>query len=241
MSGLQEPTQRGRRSRDSAEPSRSAADGMIHAIKDAIHERRIVPGQRLVEPDLVAMFGSSRGTVREALQRLATEGVVVIERFRGARVRRLSRADVLELNLIREVLEGAAAAQAAHRIDGAGRSTLAALEERWDTEAAAVAPDSPSLGTLFGQYNTRFHDLVIGLSGQTNLRRFIANTELALIRLEFSHLLALPSQMKRSRVQHRQIVGAILAGDAAGAESAMRTHIRSTAGVIAAAPDSYFA
>ena len=66
------------------ERTTSAVDEVILAVKDAIREARYAPGQRLVEPELVREFGVSRGSVREALRRLAAEGLVEWERFRGA-------------------------------------------------------------------------------------------------------------------------------------------------------------
>jgi DNA-binding GntR family transcriptional regulator len=220
-------------------PRRSAAEELVHAIKSGLHEGRIVPGQRLIEPDLVAAFGISRNSVREGLQRLAAEGVVEIERFRGARVRKLSREDVLELNLIREVLEGAAARAAARRIDEDGRARLIRLEEEWDRTAAAT-PASEVRGRLYSGYNQAFHDLVIALSAQRHLRAFIDQTQLALMRLEFTTLLAEPAEIARSREQHRLIARAILGGDEADAERRMRAHIRSSTEKILSAPASYF-
>lgn len=222
-----------------APPLRSAVEAVVHSIKAGLSEGRIVPGQRLVEPDLVAALGVSRNSVREGLQRLAAEGVVELERFRGARVRRLSREDVLELNLVREVLEGAAAREAARRVDAAGRARLAAIEEDWDRTSAATTSEQRR-GQLYGKYNQAFHDLVIELSGQRHLRTFIAQTQLALIRLEFSQLLGQPAEIERSRAQHRGIVEAILAGDGAAAERRMRAHVHSTAERILTAPQDYF-
>jgi DNA-binding GntR family transcriptional regulator len=218
----------------------SAVETIAAAIKADIREGRIVPGQRLAEPDLIKRFGLSRGSVREALQRLMAEGIVDLERFRGARVRRLSREDVLGLNLIRAALEGVAAGQAALSLGEEGRAALAALEAEWDRTAAGLDADDPRLGWRYGKYNDRFHDLVIALSGQRHLHRFVAQTQLALIRLEFSFMLEPAAQVRRSRAQHRDIVTAILAGDAPAAEARMREHVHSTAETILSAPDSYF-
>ena len=65
----------------------STVDRVIAAVKDRIRDAQYAPGQRLVEPTLMAELGVSRGSVREALRRLAAEGFVEWERFRGARAR----------------------------------------------------------------------------------------------------------------------------------------------------------
>src|SRR5690606_31492889 len=91
----------------------SAVELVTAYIRQAMRDGRLVPGQRLVEPDLIATLGVSRGTVREALTRLQGEGLIEFERHRGARIRILTRAKVLELNQIRAVVEGLGARLAA--------------------------------------------------------------------------------------------------------------------------------
>lgn len=79
------------------ERSISTVDQVIDAIKLGIRDARYVPAQRLVEPDLAREYGVSRGSVREALRRLAAEGFVNLERFRGASIIRMSRKQVVDL------------------------------------------------------------------------------------------------------------------------------------------------
>src|SRR5690349_10615787 len=64
---------------------------VIEWIRERIRRGRLVPGQRLVEADIIREVGASRSRVREALQRLATEGLVTIEEFRGASVKHFTR------------------------------------------------------------------------------------------------------------------------------------------------------
>jgi DNA-binding GntR family transcriptional regulator len=66
-------------------------------IREGILEGRFVPGQRLVEIDLMTELGVTRSAVREALRRIATDGLVRIERNRGASVRKISRKDVSDI------------------------------------------------------------------------------------------------------------------------------------------------
>src|SRR5258707_3879462 len=62
----------------------SFPDIVVNAIIRGVHAGRLVPGQRLVEADLTPNLGVSRGPVREALKRLAAEGIVTLNRHRGA-------------------------------------------------------------------------------------------------------------------------------------------------------------
>lgn len=73
-------------------------------LKSAIVDGRYKPGVRLVETELAEEFGISRGTIREALRELASEGLVVMRQNRGAVVADVSVADVLEVYAIRAVL-----------------------------------------------------------------------------------------------------------------------------------------
>src|SRR5688572_28933642 len=87
----------------------------VHETVDWIRERirrgRFVPGQRLVEADIIRELASSRSRVREALQRLSTEGLVTIEEFRGASVKTFSRDEVRQIYRVRMALEGLAAGE----------------------------------------------------------------------------------------------------------------------------------
>jgi hypothetical protein len=79
-----------------------------------------VPGQRLVEADLCARFGVNRARVRSAFQQLAAEGLVEIQRNRGARVREFSLGEAIEITEVRRVVEGLGAARAARAAELAG-------------------------------------------------------------------------------------------------------------------------
>ncbi|MFT8246860.1 GntR family transcriptional regulator [Roseomonas sp. BN140053] len=210
----------------------SAVDGVIAHIKSGIRAGRYAPGQRLVEPDLTEALGVSRSSLREALRRLAAEGFVELQHFRGARVRKMTRADVLELTEIRAVLEGYAAATAAARIDAPGRDALLALERSAD---GARARDAAG----YGAYNAAFHEAVLRLGRHQHLPGFVEHTRLAVFRLQFDFLLLTPARIRTSRAEHRVIAKAILKGDAVAAEAAMRGHILGNTAAILDAPEEY--
>jgi DNA-binding GntR family transcriptional regulator len=209
----------------------SAVDQVMDAIKSGIRQARYVPGQRLVEPDMMRDFDVSRGTVREALRRLAAEGFVQIELYRGASIRKMSRDEFVELNEIRALLEGYAASLAAQRMSKAERKKLVELEQQWDRGAQNLA---------YAQYNEQFHALIVEASRHKQLPNFVQQAQLSIFRLQFQSILQTPVATRRSRLEHRRVVKAILKGDAGAAESAMRQHIRNSAIVIMGAPDAYF-
>ncbi len=75
----------------------SPVDLTVSRIKEGIRSGRYAPGQRLIESDLATEYGLKRGPVRDALRILAGDGVVELVPQKGARVRRLSKSDFVEL------------------------------------------------------------------------------------------------------------------------------------------------
>lgn len=215
------------------ERSLSTVDQVIEAIKLGIRDARYVPGQRLVEPDLAGEYGVSRGSVREALRRLAAEGFVNLERFRGASIIRMSRRQVVDLLELREVLEGFGASLAAQRADDSGRLRLTRLEKT--PSARSVLPRQ------YDDYNNEFHDLVLALSRNAELPGMLNQIRLPIFRLQFNRILLLPEQIEQSRLDHNAIVKALMKGNPAAAERAMREHIRHQAKRILSAPKEFFA
>jgi DNA-binding GntR family transcriptional regulator len=215
------------------ERSVSAVDQVIHAIKDGIRDARYAPGQRLVEPELMREVGVSRGSVREALRRLASEGFVEWQRYRGASIIRMSRRQVSEFLDLRELLEGFAARTAAEKIEANGRSSLLKLERTKD--ARSIIPAN------YDSYNNEFHALIMDLAGNSELPALLDQIRLPILRLQFNKILLYPGQIRQSREDHNKIVGAILKGAAPLAERAMREHIRHSATCILNSPKAFFA
>ena len=77
-------------------------DAAVEQLKRDIFQGRFVPGQRLVEVDIMSHLEITRGRVRDVFKRLHSEGIVQIDRNRGASVRKASREEVFD---IFEVLE----------------------------------------------------------------------------------------------------------------------------------------
>jgi len=216
---------------EGGETAISAVDQVMGLIKSGICDGRYVPGQRLVEPDMMREFEVSRGTIREALRRLASEGFLQLELYRGASIRKMSRGEFVELNEIRALLEGFAASLAAQRMSKAERKKLLDLEQQWDRGASNLT---------YGDYNAQFHALIVEASRHKLLPSFVEQAQLSIFRMQFQRILQAPVATRRSRLEHQRIVKAILKGDAAAAERAMRQHIHNSTVVIMQAPDEFF-
>ena len=115
--------------RQAAPPAHGAkVSFIVERLREDILAGSMPPGSRLVECDLTARFAVSRGPVREALRRLAAEGLIDHWPNRGALVRRLSARDIIEFFQIRVEVESLAARLAAESDDAdARRRFIAAI------------------------------------------------------------------------------------------------------------------
>lgn len=109
---------------------RRLVDEAARALREAILDGRLRPGQRLLQDRLAEMLGVSRTPIREALQRLEREGLVRSVGRQGMVVAQLAAQDIEEIYDVREVLEGLAARLAASRISQAQLNTLRKSLER---------------------------------------------------------------------------------------------------------------
>jgi DNA-binding GntR family transcriptional regulator len=191
-------------------------------LAEEILAGRLSPNERLVEADLVARLGLSRGAVRIALVRLEQDRIVVREPHRGARVRRVSEEEAVEILEIRAALEGVAAAHAARRATAEQVAAITAIAERMTRLQRA--------GDLLAMSdaNAEMHRLILEASGHDTVRRLISGLKSQLVRFQYRTILA-SGRSARSLSEHQTIVDAIANRDPDGAEQAMRTHLSNVA------------
>lgn len=209
-----------------ATPTRKTADegstveAIADRLRDAISTGVFNAGQRLVEAEITREFGVSRGPLREAFRRLAAEGLVDLQHHRGARVRKLSRAEVMALYEVREVLEGLAARLAARRVRDGGSDPrpLSRLVEDMDE-----ALDRGALGR-YVQLNKDFHDQLVALADNPTLAGLVRQLQIPLFRLQFRNLVDTAS-LRLGQSDHHAIAAAVARGDEEAADWAMRNHI----------------
>jgi DNA-binding GntR family transcriptional regulator len=201
-------------------PTSNLNDVVHAALKEAILHRRLTPGSRLDEVKVAGDLGVSRTPVREALQRLAAEGLAVIVPHRGAFVVSLSGQDVEELYEIREALEGLAARLAATR---AAPVTLVALEQVLQEYAEVVRQDDRGRIILL---DSQFHDGVARAGQNGRLLQAIQSyrEQLRLLRTTSA---AIPGRPARSLHEMTAVLKALRSHDPDAAEVEMRGHIRS--------------
>jgi GntR family transcriptional regulator, rspAB operon transcriptional repressor len=188
-------------------------------LRQEILANRLPPGTVLQEVALSDSLGVSRGPVREAIGRLAAEGLVVVRPRRGAVVASLSKEEFLEAYQVREALEMLAVRLAVPRLDEAGRARLERLVERM---ARCAARDD--VGGFF-EANGEFHWSIVEASGNSRLKDTYRQLIEQMGRYR-TRSLKLRGSLKRSIAEHRTILRAIRAGDADRAAHLVSEHIR---------------
>jgi DNA-binding GntR family transcriptional regulator len=212
--------------REVSEPDAYAA---LHA---AIVAGALSPGERLVEEELAEKLGYSRGAVRGAILRLGHEGLVSRERNRGARVRRFTVEEAVEILEARAALESLAAGYAAlRRTDDEADELLALVAEMERLQGAGEL-------LAMSERNAVMHRRILEISGHHVARDICARLHSQVVRFQFRTVLA-PGRSQRSLGEHGEIVRAIAARERDAAERAMREHLTNVAAVLAdvAAPD----
>ncbi len=187
-------------------------------LREDILAGRLEPGAELSEVALARQFGTSRGPLREALGRLASEGLVQITPRRGAVVTQLSRQEFIDAYQVREALETLAVRLAVPLLSDA---EVAHLRELCELMAGAARDDEVR---LFFDTNNSFHEALV--RGSRNKR--LHELHRLLVGQMVPYLprsLELRGNLQRSVEEHEAILDAIEARDAERAAELLAEHI----------------
>jgi len=196
---------------------------IVERLREEILAGRLAPGSRLVEIDLTARFAVSRGPVREGLRRLSADGLIEHRPHRGAVVRRLTEREIRELFLIRIEME-ALAARLAAATDAPDR------QSRFVASIRPIYADAPRNPCKYLEENAAFHEAVMALADNHQLRELAARLQLPLIMAQVRDVLT-PTVLEASVHEHRAIAKAILGRDPTAASAHMRAHLERAARV----------
>ncbi|WP_060885099.1 GntR family transcriptional regulator [Streptomyces caniscabiei] len=197
------------------EPLGAVRERVLGTLRQDIIAGRLRPGDRLVERELADRFGVSRVPVREAIRALVAEGFVHFETPRRTVVRRLTPADVAELFELREALEVYVAGLAASRATPESLAELSALLDR--AAEATRAGDAETITDI----NTRFHDRVLAMAGNSLLASVMEPVDGRLRWLTRQN-----TEWPQLLTEHRELYEAIASGDPDRARAHALTHVR---------------
>lgn len=211
----------------STDVSGAAGDDHVYAgLRRRIVEGDHPPGSRLVEQRLAEAFHCSRTPVREAVRRLEAEGLVVVERNRGARVRPLTESEIGDLYGVRARLEAYAAALAATRHE---QSDLFALHDavgRFEraAELGVRSRSDRAVVRELEEANGAFHDSLLAMSRHSRIQTLVHSAVDAPLVFQALQRFS-PEELSRSATFHRLIAEAVIAREPERAERLMTEHV----------------
>ena len=202
--------------RHSATTKGGAESHICGAVRAAILERRLAPGTKLPEAELGRQFGVSRTIVRQALRRLAHEGIVALRDRRVAVVARPSPTDVAHVFAARRAVEGAVVACATARMT---RAEVAALKRLVREEESAYRQGDRAGGLV---RSLEFHRRLGTLCGNPVLERYLLD-----LVLQSSLAVALYERpgAAHAHAEHVALVDAIARSDGRRAARLMHDHL----------------
>jgi DNA-binding GntR family transcriptional regulator len=184
------------------------------SVKDLLLSGKLCEGSRLTEESIATQLGISKSPVREALNRLESEGLICIESRRGAYVRTFSFQEIRNLYDLREVLE-------VHAV-GSVKITpefLKALAESVERTKNCLEEDDRSSHV---DEDIRFHCLIAAATENEELYRLLENIQQKSLLCRYK---AYPLSARAASASHNRIYQALKAGDRRGAQLAMQEHI----------------
>lgn len=201
-----------------------ASERAIDAVRELILRGEFAAGARLGETELAERLGVSRTPVREALARLATQGLVEIVPNRGARVSSWTVAELEEVFDLRGALEPRLTALAVPHASPADVDALDGLAHRM---LAVAARDLDALVPL----NRAFHGRLVALAAHPTMAAALAGAIHAPIVLRNFHAYD-GASLSRSLAHHAEIVAAVRADDPVWAQAVMTAHIHNARAVM---------
>ncbi|WP_295816493.1 GntR family transcriptional regulator [uncultured Deinococcus sp.] len=198
-------------------------DGVYEHLRRALLDGDLVPGERLGEVELGQQLGVSRTPIREALVRLTQDGLLTTEANKGVRVRTVTAAEARDAYVVREELDGLAAALAAQAHTAADARGLTLALDALDAARGTDYREQTRLDLAYHRAVTAAaHNTVLGSLARDLEQR------VALIKHQTRTYNAHPD----TAAQHAAILRAILDRDPDAARDAARTHVRTFAALV---------
>lgn len=194
-----------------------SADRLHERLKAMVAAYHLRPGERINEVELARRFGVSRTPLREALNRLASEGFLLATANRGYHVRPLDAAQVLRLYEYRAVLEAGALRLSAER---APPEALEALRDFAQRSRDEPEDDAQALRLL--SLDEEFHERLAALSGNEELVRALRGLN---ERIRFVRWIDMQNRRGGTQGEHLEILRLLAGGEGEAAEALLRRHI----------------
>lgn len=202
---------------------RVLSDDVTDQIRDAIVTGQLEPGKRLREDELSTQMEVSRGPVREAFVTLEREGLVIIERYKGARVAEFYREDLEQVFSLRQVLETLATEWACRNATEADLDALDAVLDQFMS-----LPADQRTPAHIAETDILFHDRLVQAAHHERLERAWDS-----LRSQISAFLRTRMSLRKDYYRvwepdHRRIVELLRARDTEAAVAHVKGHLNSS-------------
>ncbi len=213
--------------------SQTQTDKSYARLREKLTAGQLAPGQRLVNRSLADEFGVSVIPLREAINRLASEGIVKQIPGSGAFVHSPDERELQELLIFRESIESTAAAEAARHISDRELDALQAVLDDWITIAKLIEdrPDGRATKAQLARWienEEHFHHLIVEASRNRFLARSIQGHRV-LERLygpQSANSIKLTADVARTTCEnHRQLIAVLRRRDPDAAQKTMSDHV----------------
>jgi DNA-binding GntR family transcriptional regulator len=197
------------------------ADSVVERVYDAIKSMTInfqlMPGERLNEVEIAGALGVSRTPLREALNRLNTEGFLSFRAGRGFFCRELAPKEIFDLYEIRKMIEVAGVRLSAERASDDKIDELMAFLRKTGSNPSRFTTDE------LVDMDEHFHETLAAMSGNAEILRILRNVN---ARIRFVRWVDMDSGVrKKTQTEHRKVLARVKARDADGAAALLTTHI----------------
>lgn len=211
------------------------AETARHLIRAEILDGRLTPGEKLNIKSLEGRLGVSLGAIREALSRLAAEGMVTVEAHRGYRVSTVSAEELLDLTRTRIEIESSCLSKAIAHGDVEWETRIVAAAHRMERLQRSPSDPEARVSQDWNQAHGEFHEALVSACPSEWLHRM---RRLLYEQSERYRRLSVPLDTDHRDVQdeHRRIMDAALQRDEATALQELERHLLATTQIILRSP-----
>lgn len=201
---------------------RVLADDVTDQLRDAIVTGTLEPGSRLREDELATKMEVSRGPVREAFVKLEREGLVIIERYKGARVAEWYRNDIEQVFSLRSVLETLAVEWAVRNATDEDIAAIEKVLEQYQTASDEGRPEA------IAEVDLAFHDAVVAAAHHEPLSRAWESLRSRILSFLMVRMALRRDYVHEWEPDHRNILDMITQKRTDEAVESIRTHVHAS-------------
>ena len=216
---------------DAAASARTLASQAQELLRKDILSGQLAPGQRLRTKDLQVRYGLGLSPLRESLQRLSAEGMVVNDEQRGFAVAPVSVAELEDLTLARTSLESVMLPMAISKGNADWEAEILAAFHRLSRTSLPLDPAAMADASLWESRHRAFHHALVAGCGSPWLLRLhaqLVDQSERYRKIRILHHQELGAQVRNVNAEHQAVMDAVLRRDAAQAVDLMNRHLIAT-------------